>query len=334
MPLNRNDVEMLNASMRGVGDAFRTARLDAEAKQRAMDEAAIRKTMADNTKQHQTNTEKNYSDRTKAIEGVAKAKKDAADAQAKMKEANERVFGAIAFDVKNKKMTRAQAAEAAKDHFWNISGQNPDEFSKLESDPRFAPLMSPDFAWESIGGKQLGEMKTATIADTEKEFELEEAAKSGDPADIRKLEIFKANKAIKSPLVKPPTDPKSAKIDFFEKGAMKAELDGDDATKLRAETALSKLGPQGVGEMRRRDEELMRSSPPSLGRLPPPPASAVAAPQTGTNAPAASPPQGKLEPGQYLKRKDGKIRVKNAAGVKGWATVDPNNLPDGYTLSD
>lgn len=119
------------------------------------------------------------------------------------------------------------------------------------------------------------------------------------------------------------------------------ELDEPEAPSLNAPSSGLRPPPRTfqLGEM---DALGFRSDPDILGKLGNAPS--LGTPTTvGAQAEAAKPspaserpgaPAQPLQAGQYLKRKDGKIRVKNAKGIKGWATADPNNLPAGWSLSD
>jgi hypothetical protein len=335
MPLNRADVAMLNDSIRGVGDSFRTTRLDAEAKQRAMDEKVLRQTMADNTKQHYKNTEDNNK-LAQAFRELSAHSKRISDS---INWLGEQARAKTAKGEDGDGWARQQFDDAIEEAGPNLAPQLRSQF-KMFSDP--------GFSFSAAGApKQPGEMKTATIADTEKEFELEEAAKSGDPAATRKLEIFKANKANKA----------SGEFDtvtehYDEKPADVTPAKGEWNPFVANTPAVTNAPAIPKHDVVRK---IPRGAPafgvPSLGQLPLPPASmgaspqqsslaptSAASPQAGTNAPAASVPKLQNQADIDYALKDANDAINGTGNYKGRrvsrAAVEARLKAMGITLKE
>jgi len=133
-------------------------------------------------------------------------------------------------------------------------------------------------AFEYLGGiqlvkpqpKQPGTAKNAAAMGEEHLTKLQDdlaaAKESGDAKSIERAQRRVDNYASEKTGAIKPTTPKPTdsdrKLEAAKAAATKAELDGDDTAKQRADAIIARLEnpqkPVGMGEVRQRDEELMR----------------------------------------------------------------------------
>lgn len=163
-------------------------------------------------------------------------------------------------------------------------------------------------------GKQPGEFNTRATRDTEYQAQLEAAVEAATTPEeaataARRLAIFKENRG----------------------GPAETETITERFPAVEGQDAIPETPERGWGPFK-------KPAIPAKPAVPAVPERSVSrrVPVGTANVPQAAPmPTAPTAPAapKVLRRADGKIRVRAANGTLGWANVDPNNLPAGYTLA-
>ena len=253
MPVNFRDVEMLQSSMRGLGDSFAQNRQESEARKQREIDNSLRQRMLENQEKTMARAEAGTTEAwLTGDDGGLVHYKGTPDGLQKVLQGAQQ-------QGKTLKMTQPPQKRASIGSF-STSTPLGDFTFHMDSPEDVDKVMEQA---KKIGGaKKGGDFKTAPIANAEHIASLQAAIdQATTPA-----EKMKAEQALQTftDLVKrskeAELDPNAKDLEYLNRKRLDAEASGDEESLTKIDTAISKRQPKGLGGLRKRDEELMANA--------------------------------------------------------------------------